>query len=245
MAKLLTIVAMGDGVGLAIAKRFAREGFAIAMIARNAAKLESFKAMLQAEGYEAYSFAADAGDGSSLQSALALIQTQLGNSEVLVYNVAVLKMESILNETMDTLVADFRTNVAGALAATKAILPVMQAQGYGTILLTGGGFAMYPSPDFGSLSLGKAGIRSLAKMLAEAFKPTGIRVGTVTICGTVNPDDLNIIQLRLPKITGLFTPIQPLIRDRLLGFLTVELELQNMTEIENQNLAIARIVEQF
>ena len=189
MAKLLTIVGMGDGLGLAIVRRFAGEGFAIAMIARNAAKLESFKATLQTEGYEAYSFAADAGDEPSLQSALASIQTQLGNSEVLVYNVAVLKMESILNETMDTLAADFKTNVAGALAATKAVLPAMQAQGYGTILLTGGGFALYPSPDFGSLSLGKAGIKSLAKMLAEALKPTGIRVGTVTICGTVNPDD--------------------------------------------------------
>jgi len=48
---------------------------------------------------------------------------------------------------------------------------------------------MYPSPDFGSLSLGKASIRSLAKMLAEAVKSDGIRVGTVTICGTVNPED--------------------------------------------------------
>jgi NAD(P)-dependent dehydrogenase (short-subunit alcohol dehydrogenase family) len=48
---------------------------------------------------------------------------------------------------------------------------------------------MYPSPDFGSLSLGKAAIRSLAKMLAEALQPDGICVGTVTICGTVNPED--------------------------------------------------------
>ncbi len=48
---------------------------------------------------------------------------------------------------------------------------------------------MYPSPDFGSLSLGKVGIRSLAKMLADALKPDGIRVGTITICGTVSPED--------------------------------------------------------
>ena len=88
-----------------------------------------------------------------------------------------------------TLAIDFKINVAGALAATKAVLPVMQAKGQGTILFTGGGFSMYPSPDFGSLSLGKAGIRSLAKMLAEALKPDGIRVGTITICGTVKPED--------------------------------------------------------
>jgi len=189
MTKLFAIVGMGDGMGLAIARRFAREGFAIAMLARNIAKLEIFKATLQAEGYEAHAFAADAGDEASLQAALTSIQTQLGNLEVLVYNVATPKMASILNETMDTLAIDFKINVAGALAATKAVLPAMKAQGQGTILFTGGGFSMYPSPDFGSLSLGKAGIRSLAKMLDEALKPDGIRVGTITICGTVNPED--------------------------------------------------------
>lgn len=189
MTKLFAIVGMGDGMGLAIARRFAREGFAIAMIARNAAKLQTCKTTLQAEGYEAHDFVADAGEETSLQSAFTLIQTQLGNPEVLVYNAATPKMATILNETMDTLAIDFKINVAGALAAAKAVLTAMQAKGQGTILLTGGGFAMYPSPDFGSLSLGKAGVRSLAKMLAEALKTDGIRVGTITICGIVNFDD--------------------------------------------------------
>lgn len=189
MTKLFAIVGMGDGIGLAVARRFAREGFAIAMIARNAAKLQAFKATLEAEGVEAHDFVADAGDEASLQSAFTAIQSQLGHLNVLVYNVAMLKMEPILHETMETLITDFKINVAGALVATKAVLPAMQAQGQGTILFTGGGFAMYPSPDFGSLSLGKASIRSLAKMLAEAVKSDGIRVGTVTICGTVNPED--------------------------------------------------------
>lgn len=189
MTKLFAIVGMGDGMGLAIARRFAREGFAIAMIARNAAKLEGFKATLQTEGYEAHSFIADAGADESLQAAFASIHSQLGDPDVLVYNAATPKMASILDETADTLASDFKINVAGALAATKAVLPAMQAKHQGTILFTGGGFALYPSPDFGSLSLGKAGIRSLANMLAAALQPDGIRVGTITICGTVNPDD--------------------------------------------------------
>lgn len=189
MTKLFTIVGMGDGMGLAITRRFAREGFAIAMIARNPDKLQAFKTTLQAEGYEAHAFVADAGEEAALQSAFAAIQTQLGDSDVLVYNAATPKMASILNETTDTLAIDFKINVAGALTATKAVLPAMQTKGQGTIIFTGGGFALYPSPDFGSLSLGKAGIRSLAKMLAEALKADGIRVSTITICGIVNPED--------------------------------------------------------
>lgn len=189
MPKLFVIVGMGDGIGLAVSRRFAREGFAIAMIARNEAKLQGFKDILEAEGYSAHSFVADASDEASLRSAIAAIQEQLGNPEVLVYNVAISNMNKVLDETVERLTSDFKANVAGALVATQAVLSMMKAQGTGTILFTGGGFSMYPSPDFASLSLGKAGIRSLAKMLAEALKPDGIRVGTVTICGTVNSDD--------------------------------------------------------
>lgn len=189
MTKLFAIVGMGDGIGLAVSRRFAREGFAIAMIARNAAKLQGFKDTLEAEGYQAHSFIADAGSETSLKSAFTSIQEQFGNLEVLVYNAATPKMENILNETLESLTNDFKINVAGALTATQAVLPSMKAQGKGTILFTGGGFSMYPSPDFGSLSIGKAGIRSLAKMLADALKSNGIRVGTITVCGIVNPDD--------------------------------------------------------
>lgn len=189
MAKLLVIVGVGEGIGLAVAQRFAAAGFTIAMVARNVSKLEALQAKLEAEGYNASCFVADAGNESALRTALAAIQTQLGAPDVLVYNAAIPKMQNLLHETLDSLTADFKVNVAGALAATQAVLPAMRAAGKGVILLTGGGFAMYPSPDFGSLSIGKAGIRSLSKMLAEALQPDGIRVGTVTITGSVDPND--------------------------------------------------------
>ncbi|MBD3886227.1 SDR family NAD(P)-dependent oxidoreductase [Phormidium tenue FACHB-886] len=188
MPKLFVIVGMGDGIGLAVSRRFASQGFTIAMIARNETKLQGFKDTLEAEGHSAHSFVADAGDEVSLRTAIAAIQEQLGHPEVLVYNVAIPTMNNVLNETVERLTSDFKANVVGALVATQAVLPMMKAQGTGTILFTGGGFAIYPSPDFASLSLGKAGIRSLAKLLAEALKPDSIRVGTVTVCGTVNPD---------------------------------------------------------
>ncbi|MBE9035105.1 SDR family NAD(P)-dependent oxidoreductase [aff. Roholtiella sp. LEGE 12411] len=189
MTSLLIIVGMGEGNGLAIARRFAKEGFAIAMIARNQSKLQEYREQLQGSGYEVYDFVADAGDEASLKSAFASIQEQLGNPDVLVYNAAVPRMENVLNTSFETLVNDFKVNIAGALVAAQAVIPAMQAQGKGTILLTGGGFALYPSPDFASLSIGKAGIRSLANTLAGALKSPNIRVGTITICGTVDAAD--------------------------------------------------------
>jgi short-subunit dehydrogenase len=186
---IMAIVGMGEGIALAVARRFAREGFVIVMLARSENKLQHFQQLLEADGYEAQYFITDAGNETSLESAFASIRETLGNPEVLIYNAAAAKMENILNETVDSLTNDFKINVAGALAAVNAVLPAMRTQGKGTILLTGGGFALYPSPEFGSLSIGKAGIRSLGKMLGETLKSDGIRAGVITIAGTVSPDD--------------------------------------------------------
>jgi short-subunit dehydrogenase len=78
-------------------------------------------------------------------------------------------------------------NIGGALAATQAAAGGMANRGSGTILLTGGGFAMYPHPDYLSLSIGKAGIRALAQGLFESLKEKGIHVATVTVAGFVSP----------------------------------------------------------
>ena len=189
MTAVLVIVGMGDGNGMAIARRFTQEGFAIAMLARNQNKLQEYQDTLQAEGFQAHYFVADAADEAAMKSAFASIREQLGDPEVLVYNAAVPRMENVLNESFEALVNDFKVNVAGALVAAQAVLPGMQAQNKGTILFTGGGFALYPNPDFASLSIGKAGIRSLANTLAAALKSQNIRVGTITICGTVDLAD--------------------------------------------------------
>ncbi|MBD2231097.1 SDR family NAD(P)-dependent oxidoreductase [Phormidium tenue] len=189
MAELCVIVGMGEGNGMAIARRFASEGFAIVMVARNEDKLKGYQATLETEGITAHYFLADAGDEAALTAAFAAIQAQLGTPEVLIYNAAVPRMESVLQTSYDTLVNDFKANVAGAIACVESILPAMQAEQKGTLLFTGGGFALYPDPNFVSLSLGKAGIRVLASTLHAALKDSPIKVGTVTICGTVNGND--------------------------------------------------------
>ena len=64
----------------------------------------------------------------------------------------------------------------------------MEEQKSGVILLTGGGFALAPHPDYLSVSIGKAGIRALALGLFEPFLEKGIHVATVTVCTLVSPE---------------------------------------------------------
>lgn len=185
MNQLLTIVGMGTGISQGVAEKFGAEGYAVAMIARNEEKLRTFQKELQAKGITSECFPADAGDADSLQQAFAKIQETMGDTSVLLYNAAVLKRVNILEETADSIASDFKVNVGGALEAVKAVLPIMESHGEGTILLTGGGLSLNPSPLYGSLSIGKAGLRSLAGTLFVQLKESPIKVVTVTIAGFV------------------------------------------------------------
>jgi NAD(P)-dependent dehydrogenase (short-subunit alcohol dehydrogenase family) len=181
------IIGYGPGVSGAVAEAFADEGYPLALIARDAAKLDAAVSALSARGIRAQAFAGDAGDAASLSMALDAVRDAYGDAEVLLYNAAYWRPGPVLETTPDSFDEDFRVAVTGALVAARALAPAMIAAGRGTLLFTGGGLAHYPSPQAPSLSVGKAGIRALALMLAEELAPNGIRVGTVTIAGEVAP----------------------------------------------------------
>ncbi len=181
------IIGYGSGVSGAVAEAFAGEGYPLALIARDAAKLDAAVSAFVARGINAQGFAADAGDAASLTNALDAIRGAHGDAEVLLYNAAYWRPGPVLDTTPESFDEDFRVCVTGALVAACALAPAMIAARRGTLLLTGGGLALYPSPQAPSLSVGKAGIRALALMLAEELAPKGIRVGTVTIAGQVEP----------------------------------------------------------
>ena len=124
---------------------------------------------------------------ASVASLIDSVQKQYGTIEVIHYNAASMRQSTILNQPRETFVPDLAVNIGGALAAIQAVAPGMIKQGSGSILLTGGGFALEPSPDFISLSIGKAGIRALAQGLFEDFKSIGIHVATVTVAANVTP----------------------------------------------------------
>lgn len=179
------IVGAGPGLGMAIARRFGREGFLLALLARDEGALQVRAGGLQAEGLSAFAFPADASDPQSLKCALSAAKTGLGAPSVLVYNAVSVTRAMPSELAPDALAADFRVGVAGALAATQIVLPWMTAAGQGTILFTGGGFAFEPTPALASLGVAKAGLRNLALSLAGELGDAGIHVATVTVCGMV------------------------------------------------------------
>lgn len=178
--KTCVIVGYGAGLGAALARRFAREGYRIVGLARHPethAPLPDLEVELRQ---------ADAADPSALAMALADL-----TPEVLIYNAYRMSAAKGGPSALDPadLIADFGVNVAGALAAVQVVLPAMKTRGEGSILFTGGGLAFDPTGWLAaaSLAIGKAGLRSLAQSLNAELAGAGIHAGTVTIAGMIAP----------------------------------------------------------
>ncbi len=185
MASVCAIVGVGPGIGLAVARRFGREGYRLALMARRKGVLEGQASTLRDAGLDALAFQANAAEPETLRQAFEVVRREMAAPAVLVYNAAV--MREALPSTLDTddLTRDFRINVAGALVAVQQVVADMRQAGRGTVLLTGGGLALDPWPQFASLAIGKAGLRNLTVSLAKELEPDGIHVATVTITGIV------------------------------------------------------------
>lgn len=179
------IIGAGPGVGLGVARAFAKEGFNLSLLSRNPEKIKDEVLGLIQQGTSANSIAADAGDHASLTQAIEHATKKFGDAEVLVFNVLAFSQGKPSTITPEGLTRDFHTNVSGGLAAVRAVLPSMLQRKSGTILFTGGGWAIYPAVEVTSVSIDKGALRTLALMLAEELKGTGVRVGTVTIMGAV------------------------------------------------------------
>ena len=187
MSRVCAVVGVGPGIGLAVARRFAREGFGIGLLSRDLESAAGYAAAIDAAGGKAVAVAADAADPRALRSALDHLAATLGHPSVLIYNVSSSHPGPPSAVDPTDLEADFRASVTGALIAVQHVLPAMRAAKSGTVLLTGGGLALSPSPGAASLSVGKAGLRSLALSFAAELEPVGIHVATVTVAGFVQP----------------------------------------------------------
>jgi len=185
--QVCAVVGAGPGLSQAVARRFAREGFRVALLARRPEALEGYVAELRGAGADAHGFPADAGDPASLQAAFGRVAAQLGAPEVLVYNAAALVPGVPSGLDPAAVLEQLKVNVVGALVSAQQVIPAMRAAGRGTILLTGGGLALSPIPQYASLALGKAAMRNLSFSLAFELEPEGIHVATVTVGGFIEP----------------------------------------------------------
>lgn len=179
----LAIVGAGPGLGLAVARRFGREGFAVALIARDATKLDRLAAGLRDDGVTAAGYVADARDRAALTAALDRAAAELGPVEVLQYSPVPARefMKPTLETTADDLVGPLEMSVLGPAAAVRQVLPGMRELGRGTVLFPNGGSAVRPRDAVTGTSVAFAAESAYARLLHDVLRPEGIHVAQLII----------------------------------------------------------------
>jgi NADP-dependent 3-hydroxy acid dehydrogenase YdfG len=185
----IVIVGAGPNLGLAIARRFGREGFAVGLVSRTQAKLDDLAAQLESEGVTAAGAAADIRDSEALTAAIRSLAGRLGEVEVLEYSPlpAPEFMKPILETTVDDVRGPIEFSILGAVAATRAVIGPMRDAGRGTILFTTGGAAINPYPLRAGVGISFAGEVAYARMLHDEVADSGIHVAHTAIGGRIAP----------------------------------------------------------
>src|SRR5271156_1981538 len=186
VTKTIVVAGAGPGLGLEIARRFGREGFNVALIARRLESLNNMVARLEEEGIQAAGFVANVGEEAALQSAFAGIRKRFGRIDVLEFSPTPTPegdAEKYSPLTLDRATMDrlHRVQILGAVTCVQEVLPEMLERGDGAIFLTTSGSAFHVMPVYTPVGVVMAGLRSYALCLNEVLSKKGIYAATVCI----------------------------------------------------------------
>jgi len=197
------VLGVGPGLGASVALRFARGGFDVALMARDAARLAPFADAVVKEGRRAVAISVDAEEPASVASGFDRAAAELGPADVFVYNAGAFQMGGVLDVTPEDFERCFRANCMGAFLGAQKVVPAMVANGRGTILFTGATASTRGSARFACLAVGKFGLRALAQSLARELQPQGIHVAHVIVDGQIDTPRLRAAAPGRPTSTML------------------------------------------
>jgi NADP-dependent 3-hydroxy acid dehydrogenase YdfG len=186
----IAIIGAGPGTGAASARRFGREGFAVALVSRDQTKLDRLAAELTAVGTTARGFAADVTDAGGLQQALGDAAGWGGPVEVLQYSPVPQRefLKPVPETTQEDIGRALAFSVLGPVAAVEAVLPGMRALGRGTVVFVNGGSAVRPNAAVAGTSIAFAAESAYAAVLHDALAADGVHVAQLIVPGAISPD---------------------------------------------------------
>ncbi|MCH9697967.1 MAG: SDR family NAD(P)-dependent oxidoreductase [Gammaproteobacteria bacterium] len=176
------ITGVGAGTGASVARRFAKGGYQVAMLARNRDRLVE----LENEIEDAKAYPCDISDLDALQATIKSIQSEMGTPSVLVHNAVAATFKTFLEADPEDLERNFRVNTTTLLYLARALAPAMVEAGDGAIMVTGNTAALRGIPTYAVFAPSKAAQRILAQSLARDLGPKGVHVAYITTDAAIN-----------------------------------------------------------
>jgi NAD(P)-dependent dehydrogenase (short-subunit alcohol dehydrogenase family) len=182
LKKVCVVVGVGPGNGASLARRFSREGYAVALLARSTKTSES----LARELTDARAYACDVADAASVANTFDAIEPELGPVHTLVYNAGGGVWGTIEEIDPATLESSFRVNTLGLMQCSKRCIPSMKSQGGGNIIVIGSTASRRGVARTAAFAPAKAAQRALAESMAKHLRPSRIHVALIIIDGVID-----------------------------------------------------------
>ena len=189
--RVCVVAGAGPGNGAAFARRFASEGYGVALLARTTEFAEQLASTLP--GARAYP--CDLADAVSVARAFDAIRRDLGDPEVLLYNAGSGVWGTIEEASAADFEAAWRVNALGGFLASRQVIPAMKRAGRGNIVFVGATASRKAGARSAAFSSAKGAQRSAAESMARALWPAGIHVALIVVDGVV---DLPRTRERMP-----------------------------------------------
>ena len=183
------IAGVGPGLGASLARKFAKEGCRVAVLARSSDFIETLREEIRQHGTRIVAIRADIAESDQVTAAFESVRSQLGPVDVLVNNASASGPfgQTFVEVTPESFTRGWKVGVLGAFLCSQAVVPEMITRQGGCILFTGatssvrGGAITFSSAKFG--------LRGLAQALARELWPKGIHVAHVVIDGVIRESE--------------------------------------------------------
>jgi NAD(P)-dependent dehydrogenase (short-subunit alcohol dehydrogenase family) len=182
------VLGAGPGLGAAIAGRFAKAGYSVALAARHSAKLKPIAAAIAAGGGKATVHACDATEESDVAGLVGLVEQDEGPLAAAIYNAGAFLHRPILELEPGDMEDMWRVSALGGFLLGREAARRMLPRRQGTLIFTGATASLRGGAGFAAFAGGKFALRALAQSLARELGPSGIHVAHVIIDGQVGRD---------------------------------------------------------
>jgi NAD(P)-dependent dehydrogenase (short-subunit alcohol dehydrogenase family) len=171
------------GLSASLARKFSREGMKIALASRDTEKLSDLVSELGAVLYRC-----DTSDPESVQNLFSLVQFDLGDPEVVIFNASKRVRGEITKIDVDEVRDAILTTCYGGFLVGQEASKIMQKLGGGTIMFTGASAGVKGFPKSATFAMGKFGLRGLAQSMARELHPQNIHVVHVVVDGGISSE---------------------------------------------------------
>ncbi|CAN5498213.1 SDR family oxidoreductase [soil metagenome] len=174
------IVGAGEGISASLARLLAKQGFRVALAARNTAKLAAL-----CEETGATAFACDATDADEVARLFVDVERKIGKLDVVVYNASLRARGAFIELKPEDVAQSIAVSAFGGFLVAQQALKQMLPNNRGAILFTGASASIKGFAQSAPFAMGKFALRGLAQSLAREFAPQGIHIAHFVIDGGI------------------------------------------------------------